>query len=204
MSHDSIGLGEDGPTHQPVEHLSSLRAIPDLKVIRPCDVIETIESWQIALESEGPSIIVLTRQNLPLIRKEKVKENLTSKGAYILKNFDEYEATILATGSEVEIAIKASTHLEKENIKVRVISIPCFEIFNSQSKEYKKQILGSKTCFGIEAGVINGWEKYVDEEKFIGMETFGASGPYKELYEHFQISSEHLIKKIKNNINSNN
>tara|TARA_Y100000590_G_C15746845_1_gene1022443 strand:- start:8087 stop:10120 length:2034 start_codon:yes stop_codon:yes gene_type:complete len=204
MSHDSIGLGEDGPTHQPVEHLSSLRAIPGLKVIRPCDIIETIESWQIALESEGPSIIVLTRQNLPLIRKEKVKENLTSKGAYILKNFDEYEATILATGSEVEIAIKASTHLEKENIKVRVISIPCFEIFNSQSKEYKKQILGSKTCFGIEAGVINGWEKYVDEEKFIGMETFGASGPYKELYEHFQISSEHLIKKIKNNINNNN
>ena len=204
MTHDSIGLGEDGPTHQPVEHLSSLRAIPGLKVIRPCDIIETIESWQIALESEGPSIIVLTRQNLPLIRKEKVKENLTSKGAYILKNFDEYEATILATGSEVEIAINASIALEKDNIKVRVISIPCFEIFNSQSKEYKKQILGSKTCFGIEAGVINGWEKYVDEEKFIGMETFGASGPYKELYEHFQISSEHLIKKIKNNINNNN
>ena len=201
MTHDSIGLGEDGPTHQPIEHLASLRAIPNLKVFRPCDIIETIESWQIALESENPSVLVLTRQNLPLIRKENFKENLVEKGAYIIRNFDNYDATILATGSEVEIAQKASEELEKYQINARVISIPCFELFDSQSKEYKKQILESKLCYGIEAGVINGWEKYVDSENFIGMKTFGASGPYKELYKYFGITVDKLVEKIKKNIN---
>ena len=201
MTHDSIGLGEDGPTHQPVEHLASLRAIPNLKVFRPCDIIETIESWQIALESENPSVLVLTRQNLPLIRKENFKENLVEKGAYIIRDFDNYDATILATGSEVEIAHKTSEELEKNKINVRVVSIPCFELFDSQSKEYKKQILGSKICYGIEAGVINGWEKYVDSENFIGMKTFGASGPYKELYKYFGITVDKLIEKIKKNLN---
>ena len=197
MTHDSIGLGEDGPTHQPVEHLASLRAIPNLKVFRPCDIIETIESWQIALESKNPSVLVLTRQNLPLIRKEYIKENLVEKGAYIIRNFDNYDATILATGSEVEIAHKASEELEKYQINARVISIPCFELFDSQSKEYKKQILGSKLCYGIEAGVINGWEKYVDSENFIGMKTFGASAPYKELYKYFGITVDNLVEKYK-------
>ena len=201
MSHDSIGLGEDGPTHQPVEHLASLRAIPNLNIFRPCDIIETIESWQIALESENPSVLVLTRQNLPLIRKEYFIENLVKKGAYIIKNFDNYDATILATGSEVEIAQNASEELEKYQIYVRVVSIPCFELFDSQSKEYKKQILGSKLCYGIEAGIINGWEKYVDSENFIGMKTFGASGPYKELYKYFGITVDKLVEKIKKNIN---
>ena len=201
MTHDSIGLGEDGPTHQPVEHLASLRAIPNLKIFRPCDIIETIESWQIALESANPSVIVLTRQNLSLIRKENFMENLVKKGAYTIKNFDNYDASILATGSEVEIAKKASVELEKNKIYARVISIPCFELFDSQSKEYKKQILGSKICYGIEAGVINGWEKYVDSENFIGMKTFGASGPYKELYEFFGITVDKLVEKIKKNIN---
>jgi len=200
MTHDSIGLGEDGPTHQPVEHLASLRAMPNLKVLRPCDIIETIESWQIALESENPSVIVLTRQNLPLIRKENFKENLVEKGAYIIRNFDNYDATILATGSEVEIAHKASKELEKYQINARVISIPCFELFDSQSKEYKKQILGSKLCYGIEAGVINGWEKYVNSENFIGMKTFGASGPYKELYKYFGITVDNLVESIKKNL----
>ena len=200
MTHDSIGLGEDGPTHQPVEHLASLRAMPNLKVLRPCDIIETIESWQIALESENPSVIVLTRQNLPLIRKENFKENLVEKGAYIIRNFDNYDATILATGSEVEIAHKASEELEKYQINARVISIPCFELFDSQSKEYKKQILGSKLCYGIEAGVINGWEKYVNSENFIGMKTFGASGPYKELYKYFGITVNNLVESIKKNL----
>ena len=200
MTHDSIGLGEDGPTHQPVEHLASLRAMPNLKVLRPCDIIETIESWQIALESENPSVIVLTRQNLPLIRKENFKENLVEKGAYIIRNFDNYDATILATGSEVEIAHKASEELEKYQINARVISIPCFELFDSQSKEYKKQILGSKLCYGIEAGVINGWEKYVNSENFIGMKTFGASGPYKELYKYFGITVDNLVESIKKNL----
>ena len=200
MTHDSIGLGEDGPTHQPVEHLASLRAMPNLKVLRPCDIIETIESWQIALESENPSVIVLTRQNLPLIRKENFKENLVEKGAYIIRNFDNYDATILATGSEVEIAHKASEELEKYQINARVISIPCFELFDSQSKEYKKQILGTKLCYGIEAGVINGWEKYVNSENFIGMKTFGASGPYKELYKYFGITVDNLVESIKKNL----
>ena len=200
MTHDSIGLGEDGPTHQPVEHLASLRAMPNLKVFRPCDIIETIESWQIALESENPSVIVLTRQNLPLIRKENFKENLVEKGAYIIRNFGNYDATILATGSEVEIAQKASEELEKYQINARVISIPCFELFDSQSKKYKKQILGSKLCYGIEAGVINGWEKYIDSENFIGMKTFGASGPYKELYKYFGITVDNLVESIKKNL----
>ena len=202
MTHDSIGLGEDGPTHQPVEHLASLRAIPNLKVFRPCDIIETIESWQIALESKNPSVLVLTRQNLPLIRKEYIKENLVKKGAYIIRNFVKYDATILATGSEVEIANKASEELEKYQINARVISIPCFELFDSQSKRYKKQIQGSKPCYGIEAGVINGWEKYVDSENFIGMKTFGASGPYKELYKYFGITVDKLVEKIKRKTNT--
>ena len=201
MTHDSIGLGEDGPTHQPIEHLASLRAIPNLNVIRPCDIIETIEAWEVAFESNKPSIIVLTRQNLPLIRKEKKEENLLKKGAYFIKNYDTYEATILATGSEVEIANLASIELAKEGINVRVVSIPCFEIFNEQSKEYQESIIGSKKCFAVEAGVIKGWERYVSEENFLGMKTFGASGPYKELYEHFGITVKNLINKIKNNTN---
>ena len=200
FSHDSIGLGEDGPTHQPIEHLASLRAIPNLNVIRPCDIVETIEAWQVALESNNPSIIVLTRQNLPLIRKEKNNENLLKKGAYFIRNYEKYDATIMASGSEVEIANLASIELAKEKINARVISIPCFEFFNNQSKEYKKSIIGTKKCFAIEAGVINGWEKYVSEENFIGMKTFGSSGPYKELYKHFGITVENLINKIKSNI----
>ena len=172
MTHDSIGLGEDGPTHQPVEHLASLRSIPNINVFRPCDIIETIESWEIALESKKPSIIVLTRQTLPLIRKKNINENLVKKGAYVCKDFNEYDATIIATGSEVQIAKAASIDLEKNNIKTRVISMPCFEIFDSQSDKYKKMIIGSKKCFGIEAGIINGWEKYVRSENFIGMKTF--------------------------------
>jgi len=201
MTHDSIGLGEDGPTHQPIEHLASLRAIPNLNVIRPCDIIETIEAWEVALESKKPSIIVLTRQNLPLIRKEKNDENLLKNGAYLIRNHAKYDATILATGSEVEIANLASVELAKKGINVRVVSIPCFEIFDNQSEEYKRSILGSKKCFAVEAGVINGWEKYVENQNFLGMKTFGASGPYKELYEHFGITVNNLVNKIKNSLN---
>ena len=202
MTHDSIGLGEDGPTHQPVEHLSSLRAIPDLNVIRPCDIIETIEAWEVALQSDKPTILALTRQSLSLIRKENYQENLVKKGAYILKNFENYQATILATGSETEIAFKASIELEKEAIFARVVSIPSFEIFQNQNENYKKKIIGNKTCFAIEAGVINGWEKYVNSDNFIGMTSFGASGPYQDLYKHFGITVENLIKKIKQNLES--
>ena len=200
MTHDSIGLGEDGPTHQPIEHLASLRAIPNLNVFRPCDIIETIETWQTALESETPSIIALSRQNLPLMRKTSNKENLAAKGAYLIRSLDNYDATVLATGSEVEIAYNASIELEKHNIKINVVSVPCLEIFEKQSEEYKEKIIGSKKCFGIEAGVVNGWEKYINENCFIGMTTFGASGPYKDLFKYFKITKDDLINKIKYNL----
>jgi len=197
MTHDSIGLGEDGPTHQPVEHLASLRTIPNLNVIRPCDIIETIESWEIALESKGPTILALTRQGLPTFKRESYEENLVSKGAYIIKNYSDYDASLFASGSEVEIALEASKKLEENNIKVRVVSFPSIEIFEMQEDNYKKNIIGNKTCFAIEAGVINGWEKYVKYENFIGMKSFGASGPYQDVYKHFGITAENIYKKIK-------
>ena len=200
MTHDSIGLGEDGPTHQPVEHLSSLRTIPGLNVIRPCDIVETIEAWEIALQSNQPTILALTRQNLSLLRKENYTENKVKKGAYILKNFDNYHTTILASGSETEIAFQASNKLEKEGIYSRVVSMASFELFENQDQDYKKQIIGNKPCFAIEAGVINGWEKYVSSDNFLGMSSFGASGPYEDLYNHFGITAEDLIKKIKQKI----
>ena len=200
MTHDSIGLGEDGPTHQPIEHLASLRAIPNLIVIRPSDILETIESWSYALTSKYPTVLVLTRQNLPMLRK-KDNINIVEQGGYAIIDFDNYVASILATGSEVEIAFEASKKLSEENINVRVISLPSWEIFDKKTIKEKNNILGNKPIFAIEAGVKNGWEKYVPNENFIGMETFGASGPYKKLYEHFGITKEALIELIKKRIN---
>ncbi len=201
MTHDSIGLGEDGPTHQPIEHLSNLRAIPNLTVIRPCDIIETIEAWEIALKNQGPTVLVLTRQNLPICQTIKRKENLLEKGAYPIINYENYDATILATGSEVEIACSASNKIkEKNKLNVRVVSIPSFELFEKNKLDYKNKIIGDKPVFAIEAGVINGWEKYVDYKNFIGMSTFGESGPYKDLYNHFKITDENLIDKINRNL----
>ena len=196
MTHDSIGLGEDGPTHQPVEHLSTLRAIPNLNVIRPADIIETMEAWQYALDSRSPTVLVLTRQNLPMLRK-KIDTNIVTQGAYPIIDFENYNATVLATGSEVEIASDASKLLLKENIKLRVVSIPCWEIFDQQKSEFKNKILGNKSIYAIEAGIINGWEKYVPQENFIGMKSFGSSGPYKKLYKHFNITSDNLINLVK-------
>ena len=201
MTHDSIGLGEDGPTHQPVEHLASLRAIPNLTVIRPCDIIETIEAWENALNSSSsPTILVLTRQNLPLMRSKDIEENAVQLGAYPIFDQDNYHATIFATGSEVEIAVNAAKQLANENINLRVISFPSWELFSMQSDSYKQKILGNKPRFAIEAGVINGWEKFVPSQNFLGMKSFGASGPYKKLYEYFGITTDNLIKMIKNNI----
>ena len=199
MTHDSIGLGEDGPTHQPVEHISSLRAIPNLYVIRPADIIETMEAWEYALNSNSPTIIVLTRQNLPMLRETK-NVNIVDKGAYPIIDFEDYSGTILATGSEVEIAYDASKILSKESINIRVVSFPCWEIFDQNNEKDKKNILGTKSLFAIEAGVINGWEKYVPKENFIGMKSFGSSGPQKKLYEHFGITKEALINLIKKRI----
>ncbi len=197
MTHDSIGLGEDGPTHQPIEHLASLRAIPNLNVYRPADIIETIESWQSALnEKNSPSVIVLTRQNLPIVRNTNIEKNMVHKGAYIIKNYKKYDATILATGSEVELALYASNILEKKKIKARVISMTCWELFEKQDTSYKKSIMGNKKCYGIEAASQMGWSKYVRDENFVGMKSFGASGPYKDLYKFFGITAEKLAKKI--------
>ena len=201
MTHDSIGLGEDGPTHQPVEHLSSLRTIPNLKVIRPCDIIETIEAWQVAITNKGPTIMILTRQNLPMLQQTSRSDNLVSKGAYVIINYEDYEGTILASGSEVEIAFNAAKMLkENNNLKIRVISVPSIELFELNDEQYKNKILGNKPIFGIEAGVVNGWEKYINSDNFIGMSSFGASGPYKELYKYFKITSENLIEKILKNL----
>ena len=200
FTHDSIGLGEDGPTHQPVEHLAALRAIPNLNVIRPCDIIETIEAWEIALKSKNnPTAIILTRQDIPILRK-KYKNNLLSNGAYAIIDFKKYHGTILATGSEVEIAIKASDELRKDKIFIRVVSFPSWKIFSKKSKVYKDKILGVKPKFAIEAGVINGWENFVNPKNFIGMKSYGKSGPYKKLYDHFGINYKNLIKMIKDSI----
>ena len=199
MTHDSIGLGEDGPTHQPVEHLASLRAIPNLTVIRPSDIIETMEAWQYALESKSPTVLVLTRQNIPMLR-DRNEINIVKEGGYAIIDFDDYEATIMSTGSELEIAYEASKALSEENINVRVISLPSWEIFDKKTLNEKNKILGNKPLFAIEAGVINGWEKYIPSENFIGMKTFGASGPYKKLYEHFNITKEAMIELIKERI----
>ncbi len=201
MTHDSIGLGEDGPTHQPVEHLASLRAIPNLTVIRPCDIIETIEAWETALENQGPTVLVLTRQNLKISQTSKRNENYVKKGAYVILNHENYDATILASGSEVEIACSASNKLkEQKNLSIRVVSIPSFELFEQNVIDYKKLIIGEKPIFGIEAGIINGWEKYINIKNFIGMKSFGESAPYKELYNHFKITDDNLIETIIKNL----
>ena len=201
MTHDSIGLGEDGPTHQPVEHLAALRAIPNLKVIRPCDMIETIESWEIALETKSPTILALTRQGLPTFKRESYDKNMVNKGAYVIKNNSDYHASIFASGSEVEIAVEASNKLEEKNMKLRVISFPSMELFENQDENYKKEIIGEKPLFAVEAGVINGWEKYINHKNFIGMSSFGASGPYKDVYKHFGITSDDICEKIQLQLN---
>ena len=205
MTHDSIGLGEDGPTHQPVEHLASLRSIPNLNVFRPCDIIETIECWEIALKSKNkPSIICLSRQNLPLIRKEKSSTNRSHKGAYIIKEFNNKKKVILmATGSEVQIALKAGEILEKKGIGTRVISLPSWELFEEQDEKYKKKILPKGTIrIAIEAGVQLGWDKWLyknsgnqSKTSFVGMSGFGTSAPEKDIFDHFKINVDEICQQ---------
>jgi transketolase len=199
MTHDSIGLGEDGPTHQPVEHLAALRAIPNLLVFRPADTVETIEAWDIALQNQKrPSLLALTRQNLPQLRKDRLEQNLSARGAYVLsgENIDSASVTLFASGSEVQIAIEAKKKLEAQKISARVISVPCFELFEEQDKAYQEKIIGmSKVKIAIEAGVKQGWERFIGEHGlFIGMHGFGASAPYKDLYSHFNITAEAAVK----------
>ena len=199
MTHDSIGLGEDGPTHQPVEHLSSLRAMPNLNVFRPADAVEVAESWETAILSKSaPSILALTRQGVPLIRSSS-DENLTAKGAYIIRPAKgNRDVTLLATGSEVSIAIDAATELEKEGVNAAVVSMPCWELFEAQTKEYKTDVLGTAPRVGIEAAIQAGWENWIGERgAFIGMKGFGASAPISALYDHFEITVENVKKTVK-------
>lgn len=201
MTHDSIGLGEDGPTHQPVEHLAALRAMPNLNVFRPADAVETAECWQLSLETkETPSILALTRQGLPLVRTEHTDENLCARGAYELSPAKgEAKVTLIATGSEVAIALDAQKQLQTEGIGARVVSAPCLELFEQQSAEYKKQILGEGTVrIAIEAAVQQGWDRYIGGDgAFIGMTGFGASAPINDLYNHFEITAEAAVAAAK-------
>ena len=203
MTHDSIGLGEDGPTHQPVEHLASLRAIPNLKIFRPACAVEVAECYEIAIQMEDcPSLFSLTRQDIPNLR-DNVKQNLSKLGAYIISEYQgEFKVTIFATGSEVEIAIKAQAELHKSNIGVRVVSMPCLELFDQQPQEYQIDLLDNSSLkVAIEAGVKQGWEKYIGRDGiFIGMQSFGASAPAEQLYQHFGITKENLVKQVLNHL----
>ena len=193
MTHDSIGLGEDGPTHQPVEHIASLRAMPNLHVFRPADAVETAESWQIAMEAtRTPSVLCLSRQNLPTVRTKHVDANLTARGAYVLRQpAGPRDVTLIATGSEVELALKAADLLAAEGIQAAVVSAPCFELFAAQPASYRAEVLGTAPRIGIEAAVRQGWDLVLrPEDGFIGMTGFGASAPAAELYRHFGITAE--------------
>ncbi len=195
MTHDSIGLGEDGPTHQPVEHLASLRAMPNVLVLRPGDAIETAECWQIALaQKTRPSILCLTRQALPALRVEAGVGNLTSRGAYVIRPAEgERQVTLLATGSEVSIAFEAAEKLAAEGIRAAVVSMPCWELFQEQPRDYQDAVLGSAPCIGIEAGVRQGWDQWLGRDgAFIGMSGFGASAPAADLYKHFGVTAERI------------
>jgi transketolase len=197
MTHDSIGLGEDGPTHQPVEHLASLRAIPNLTVIRPADAVETAEAWQIAMQSKTtPTMLVLSRQNLPTVRLDHVAANRVAEGAYLLRAPAERAATLIATGSEVEIALAAADALAAEGIAVAVISAPSFELFAARPAAEREALLGAAPRVGIEAAIRQGWDLFLrPEDRFVGMTGFGASAPAGDLYRHFGITAEQLMRE---------
>jgi transketolase len=207
LTHDSIGLGEDGPTHQPVEHLAALRAIPNLNVFRPADSVECAECWEIALETaDTPSVLALTRQGLPLLRTAHTGENLSAKGGYVLIEPDGgRDVTLIGTGSEVSIAVAAAKALLEEGIKAAVISLPCWELFAAQSDAYRNEVLGAAPRVAVEAAVEFGWRRWLGERGvFVGMHGFGASAPAQELYKHFGITADAvqsaargLLRKIK-------
>ncbi len=201
LTHDSIGLGEDGPTHQPVEHLASLRAIPNLNVFRPADTVETAECWALALRSEHrPSVLALSRQGLPTVRGEHSEENLCAHGAYILAPAEsERQVTLIATGSEVSLALEAQGLLRGEGISAAVVSMPCRELFEEQSQHYRDEVLGPGTLrIAVEAAVGFGWERWTgDQGGFVGMTGFGASAPAKDLYQHFNITPEAVVQAVK-------
>ncbi|MFX4229817.1 MAG: transketolase-like TK C-terminal-containing protein [Porticoccaceae bacterium] len=199
MTHDSIGLGEDGPTHQPIEHLASLRAIPNIYVFRPADAVETLEAWDIALRSpKTPSLMALSRQNVPQLR-EAGSENLTERGGYVIREFGtSRDVTLLATGTEVSLAIEAAEALNADGYGVAVISMPCWELFDAQPETYREEVLGTAPRIAVEAASAFGWTRYVDREAdVIGMPGFGASAPAERLYEEFGITKDAIIKRTK-------
>jgi transketolase len=205
MTHDSIGLGEDGPTHQPVEHVASLRAIPNLNVYRPADAIETAECWQAALATrDTPSIIALTRQGVATVRGDDGAENKSAKGAYVLAEAvaGPRKVTLLATGSELELALSARDQLEVEGVPTAVISVPCMELFEQQDADYRRSVLGDgRVRVAIEAGIQMGWERYLgDNGGFVGMSSFGASGPAGDLYKHFGITAGAVVKAVRDRL----
>ena len=197
FSHDSIGLGEDGPTHQPIEHLAHLRAIPNLNVFRPADTIETLECWETALKSSSnPSVIALSRQKIPFVTETLTNKNMSALGGYELKKTNSNpEITLIASGSEVEIAIDALNKLKKINISSKVVSMPCQELFDKQPKEYRERIIEKNSKkISIEASSIFGWEKYVDSNgASLGLKSFGKSAPYKSIYENFNLTSDSVV-----------
>ena len=198
MTHDSIGLGEDGPTHQPVEHLSTLRAIPNLLVFRPADAVETLECWQLAIEAEQPSVLALSRQNLPALRTEPVAGNPSAKGAYVIAGDENADAVIFATGSEVAIAVSSLELLKEQGITAKVVSVPSQELFYAQSQEYRDSVIGKpKAKVAIEAGIEMSWLKLLgDKGRFVGMHSFGASAPAEKLYEHFGITAKAIVEAV--------
>jgi transketolase len=208
MTHDSIGLGEDGPTHQPVEHLASLRAIPNLNVFRPADAVETLECWEIALRSrKTPSLLALSRQGVEQLRTVDTGENLSARGGYVIAEFGAEsgsstaatrDLTLLATGTEVEIAIDAAKRMQADGLSVAVVSLPSWELFDAQPPEYRAKVLGNAPRIAIEAAGKFGWTRYVaTEDDVIGMSGFGASGPIGELYKHFGITADAIIARAK-------
>jgi transketolase len=199
MTHDSIGLGEDGPTHQPVEHLASLRAMPNLWVMRPADAIEVAECWALALgRDDGPALLALSRQNLPTVRLDAA-ENLSAKGAYVLAEASgPRQLTLLATGSEVQIALQARATLEEDGVATAVVSMPCWELFEQQEPAYRSAVLGSAPRIAVEAAAPFGWTRYVaSENDVVGMTTFGASGPLDAVYEHFGITPDGVVARAR-------
>jgi transketolase len=197
MTHDSIGLGEDGPTHQPIEHLTALRAVPNLYLLRPADLTETIECWQLALEhTDGPSVLALTRQNLPAVRKRYVEDNLCARGAYEISPASaKAEVSLFASGSEVSLALVSQAELEKKGVPARVVSVPCFELFFAQPPAYRHSVIGNAPAnVAVEAAIRTGWDAIIGTDgAFVGMEGFGASAPYQDVYRHFGITPEAVV-----------
>ena len=201
LTHDSIGLGEDGPTHQPVEHLASLRAMPNLRVFRPADAVAVAECWQLALEvRDGPSVLALTRQSVPTLRTHQGEDNRCREGAYVLAEADGRRlATLLSTGSEVSLAMTARNQLQEDGIPTAVVSMPCWELFEQLDEEARAAVIGVDTVrVGVEAAVRSGWDRWIGPEgDFIGMRGFGASAPAGALYNHFGITSEAIVAAVR-------